>query len=152
MAEAPKKLSGFVTHTQAQAASGAANTSAPKISPNDEVDKKITEQINKAIEGYNDFIMKYMKGGLMQEDEVADSVNNYIRDYMGGGGFTDRKVTDTPTDSLAITNRRFVTLNGATASRPTSPVAGQFYYNVTNDQPEWWNGGAWRTPSSVKGA
>lgn len=66
-----------------------------------------------------------------------------IQNYYATSGFTDRKVTDTPTDSLSVVNRKFVTLNGVTATRPTSSVAGQFFFDTSLGKPVWYSGATW---------
>ena len=66
-----------------------------------------------------------------------------IEKYQRGKGFTQEKLTDTPTDSLSVVNRRFVTLNGATGSRPTSSILGQYYFDTTLGYPVYWNGSTW---------
>ena len=65
-----------------------------------------------------------------QKKEIKEMTTTTIREYNQVAGFTDRKITDTPTDALSVVNRRFVTLNGAIASRPVSSVAtvGQQYF------------------------
>lgn len=54
--------------------------------------------------------------------------------------FTKRIIVDTPTDALQVTNRKYVTLNGVSANRPTASVVGQFYFDTTLNKPLWWNG------------
>lgn len=68
-----------------------------------------------------------------------------VRDYMKSSAFTDRKLTDTPTDSLSVVNRRFVTLNGAVTSRPSSSVAtvGQHYYATDTNIPMTYSSSGW---------
>lgn len=66
-----------------------------------------------------------------------------VQNYMKTSAFTDRKLTDTPTDSLQVVNRRFVTLNGVTGSRPTSSILGQYYFDTTIGYPVYWNGSTW---------
>lgn len=70
-------------------------------------------------------------------------VREVVRKYLASFSFTDRKVTDTPTDALMVVNRKYVNLNGATASRPTSSITGQFYFDTTLGQPVWWSGSTW---------
>lgn len=71
-------------------------------------------------------------------------VQEVVKDYMQSPAFSDRKVTDTPTDALGVVNRKYVTLNGPSAARPTSSVVGQSYLDMTlaagNGKPVWWNG------------
>lgn len=78
----------------------------------------------------------------MTEEQIKKLIDERIKSHQKGTGFSDRKVTDTPTDSLQVVNRKYVTLNGATASRPTSSVLGQFYFDTTLGIPVWWNGTA----------
>lgn len=83
--------------------------------------------------------MKQANKILTEED-----VRNIIQAYLQSGGFTNRKLTDMPTDSLQVTSRKFVTLNGASATRPVGSVVGQFYLDTSlaagNGKPVWWNG------------
>lgn len=56
-------------------------------------------------------------------------------------GFTREKLTDTPTDSLQVVNRKFVTNNGITF--PPSPVTGQQFFSSVTSRPNWYNGTNW---------
>lgn len=80
----------------------------------------------------------------MVNNDFKSSVVSVVKDYIKSTAFTDRKVTDTPTDALSVVNRKYVTLNGASASRPTSSVIGQMYLDTTlasgRGKPVWWNG------------
>lgn len=73
------------------------------------------------------------------------AVINVIQDYSKSGQFTDRKLTDTPTDTLMVVNRKYVTLNGTV--RPTSSVQGQQFIDMTlasgRGKPIYWNGIGW---------
>ncbi len=75
---------------------------------------------------------------------VKDDIIKIIRDYNKSDGFTDRKLTDTPTDALAVVNRKYVTLNGPSSGRPTSSVIGQQYFDTNlasgRGKPIYWNG------------
>lgn len=77
---------------------------------------------------------------ILESGELTRLIDKRIDKLMG---FTARKLTDTPTDALAVVNRKFVTLNGVTASRPTSSILGQFYFDTTLGYPVWWNGSTW---------
>ena len=66
-----------------------------------------------------------------------------VREYMRSQAFTDRKLTDNPTDALSLVNRKYVTLNGATANRPVSSVMGQRYFDTTIGRPVYWSGSTW---------
>lgn len=83
----------------------------------------------------------------MTPDQITKLVDEralkIIKEYMKTSAFTDRKLTDTPTDSLSVVNRKFVTLNGVTASRPTGSILGQSYFDRTLGYPVWWNGSTW---------
>lgn len=73
-------------------------------------------------------------------DRIDERTSRFIRQYLAGPAFTGRKVSDTPTDSLSVVNRQYVTLNGTSANRPTASVIGQFYFDTTLGKPIWWNG------------
>jgi len=151
MADQP--TGGFITQAQSSGGAGGGTSTAPAVtSISETVPKETVDLINKAITQYDGFIKAYLKAGYLQEDFVYDSIYNNVKGFMNGEGFTERKITDTPTDALAITNRKFVTLNGATGSRPSAPVTGQFYYNTTTNKPEWYSGSQWRTPSVMLAA
>ena len=66
----------------------------------------------------------------MNEEDVKRITLETIKTYNKSQGFFERRITDTPTDAFAVVNRKFVTLNGAIASRPKSSVAviGQHYF------------------------
>lgn len=72
-------------------------------------------------------------------------IEGIVADYLKRSAFTDRKLTDTPTDSLEVVNRRYVTLNGAVASRPASSVAtvGQTYLATDTSIPMTYTTAGW---------
>ena len=75
---------------------------------------------------------------------IDERFQKLIKEHEQTTGFTDRKLTDTPTDALQVVNRKYVTLNGLSASRPTSSVIGQQYLDMTlasgRGKPVYWNG------------
>lgn len=66
-----------------------------------------------------------------------------VPEILKGQAYGERKVTDTPTDALMVVNRRFVTLNGTTAQRPTGSITGQMYFDTDDGAPRWWDGTTW---------
>lgn len=82
----------------------------------------------------------------MQDDAFNKKIDERLKEvlpkYLSQGAFTARKLTDTPTDSLQVVNRRFVTLNGSTANRPRGSILGQSYFDTSIGKPTWWNGTA----------
>lgn len=76
-------------------------------------------------------------------DDLDTKIEAGVKKVLGSTGFTARKITDTPTDALQVVNRKFVTANGATASRSTAPVIGQFFFDTSIGKPVWWNGSGW---------
>lgn len=68
------------------------------------------------------------------------AIIDIVQRYMKTAAFTDRKITDTPTDNLAVVNRKFITLNGTSANRPTTSIIGQRYFDTTINKPIYWNG------------
>ncbi len=68
-----------------------------------------------------------------------------ISDYNKTSAFTARTLTDTPTDANAVVPRRYVTMNGSVAGRPTSSVAtvGQFYLDTQSNRPMWYTQAGW---------
>lgn len=82
----------------------------------------------------------------MNEEDVKKIVLQTIREYNKSGAFTDRKTTDTPTDTFALVNRRFVTLSSNLGARPVSSVAvvGQRFFDTTNNVPIWYTTAGWR--------
>lgn len=75
-------------------------------------------------------------------DDFEKKVIDVVKKYQQSGAFTDRKLTDTPTDALSVVSRKYVTLNGTSANRPTSSVIGQRYFDTTLGLPVYWNGTA----------
>lgn len=57
-----------------------------------------------------------------------------------------KRIGDTPTDSLQLVNRKYVTLNGTLALRPASVLAvvGQSYYATDINVPLSYDGTRWR--------
>ena len=80
---------------------------------------------------------------IKQVEEIAKET---FKKLSKSGTFTDRKVTDTPTDSLSLVNRRFVTLSSNIGARPVSSVAvaGQRFFDTTNNIPIWYTVAGWR--------
>lgn len=74
------------------------------------------------------------------ENKIREVALQVIKEYMKSSAFTDRKLTDTPTDSLQVVNRKYVTNNGTSANRPKSSVIGQPYFDTQISRPIWWNG------------
>lgn len=79
----------------------------------------------------------------MNKEQIEQLIKDVMRRELSSGMFTSRKVTDTPNDALEVVNRRFVTRNGITSNRPTNPVTGQFYFDITLGYPVWYNGTNW---------
>lgn len=67
----------------------------------------------------------------MEEKMTEEKVIQIVKDYLNSSAFTDRKLTDTPTDANQVVSRKYVTLNGASANRPTSSVIGQSYFDTS---------------------
>lgn len=83
-----------------------------------------------------------------EENEVQDfnlGVREVVTSYNKGEAFTDRKLTDTPTDALSVVNRKYVTMNGTVANRPTSAAAvvGQPYFATDTGIPMTYSGSGW---------
>ena len=80
---------------------------------------------------------------------IKDTIKKEIPTYMKNAAFTDRKLTDTPTDALAVVNRRYLTNNGTVANRPKSSVAtvGQPYFATDTNIPMIYSSGGWRNGS-----
>ena len=81
-----------------------------------------------------------------QKKEIENIALEVVKGYDVDASFRKRRTIDTPTDSYSITNRRFVTLNGAVASRPRSSVAtvGQPYFATDTFIPMTFDGNDWR--------
>jgi hypothetical protein len=77
---------------------------------------------------------------------IKDTIKKEIPTYMKNAAFTDRKLTDTPTDSLSVVNRKYVTNNGLVANRPKSSVAtvGQTYLATDTNIPMTYSSAGWR--------
>ena len=82
----------------------------------------------------------------MDQKMIDDRIRKLVPEILKTTAFTGRKLTDTPTDSLEVVNRRFVTLNGAVASRPVSSVAvvGQSYFATDTNIPMTYSSSGWR--------
>lgn len=50
-----------------------------------------------------------------------------------------KRIGDTPTESLQLTNRKYVDLNGVTANRPKTRVPAQQYFDTTIGRPIYFN-------------
>lgn len=77
---------------------------------------------------------------------IAEEALKVVRTYMQTSAFTDRKLTDTPTDNLSVVNKRYVTLNGLVANRPSASVAsvGQSYFATDTNIPMIFSSTGWR--------
>ena len=84
------------------------------------------------------------------DDELTKKIKELIRkevpEILKSSAFTNRKLTDTPTDSLSVVNRKYVTNNGTLANRPASSVAtiGQPYFATDTNIPMTWSATGWR--------
>lgn len=65
------------------------------------------------------------------DKRIEEKATEIVKQYLQSNAFTVHKITDTPTDALQVVNRKFVTLNGTSANRPTSSVIGQQYFDTT---------------------
>ncbi len=74
---------------------------------------------------------------------VARELQRLMPKYLQGHAFTARKLTDMPSDANQVVPRRFVTLNGTTAQRPTGSILGQMYFDTDDGAPRGWNGSTW---------
>lgn len=79
------------------------------------------------------------------EKQIDERIKKLVPEILQGSAFTDRKLTDTPTDNNSVVPRKYVTMNGAVASRPVSSVAtiGQFYLATDTLLPMWKAAGGW---------
>lgn len=68
-----------------------------------------------------------------------NSIIEMVKAYLANEAFTHKKITDTPTDANQVVPRKYVNLNGTSANRPTSSIAGQFYYDTTISRPLWFD-------------
>jgi len=60
--------------------------------------------------------------------KFKEAVVKVVKVYLQQNAFTIRKLTDTPTDDLQVTPRKYVNLNGSIASAPVSSIIGQQYF------------------------
>lgn len=83
------------------------------------------------------------------EDELTIKIKEIIKkevpEMLKGSTFTDRKLTDTPTDSLQVVPRKYITNNGSVANRPNSSVAtiGQPYFATDTKIPMRYDSTGW---------
>lgn len=77
--------------------------------------------------------------------KVDERIDRKITDILKSSAFTDRKITDTPTDSLQVVPRKYVTNNGTVANRPKSSVAsvGQPYLATDTSIPMTYTSAGW---------
>lgn len=81
----------------------------------------------------------------MNEEEIKQLVIKTIKEYDLSSAFTHKQVADTPTDALSVVNRKWLTLNGAVASRPVSSIAviGQPYLATDTSIPMTYTAAGW---------
>lgn len=82
-----------------------------------------------------------------QIEQIIDKrVKEILPNYLKSQAFTARKITDTPTDSLQVVSRKYLTLNGTVANRPKSSVAtiGQPYYATDTGIPMTYSSSGWK--------
>lgn len=75
-------------------------------------------------------------------------ITEEVKKQLSGALFTTRKLTDTPTDSLQVVPRKYITRYGTTAQRPTTSVMVEQFYDTTLGKPIWWNGSTWKDASN----
>lgn len=68
----------------------------------------------------------------MNPEDIKQLINDEIDKKLG---FTIQKITDTPTDNLAVTSRKYVNMYGSIVGRPQNSVIGQQYFDTTNGYP-----------------
>jgi len=80
------------------------------------------------------------------DDKMSRQIERAVQRYLKTTAFTDRKLTDTPSDSLQVVPRKYVTNNGTVANRPRSSVAtvGQPYYATDTFIPMTYSTQGWR--------
>ena|SRR3990167_4029994 len=81
------------------------------------------------------------------EKLIEEKIKKVIPVYLKSNAFVDRKVTDTPTDDLQVTPRKYVNMYGSIAGRPQVSVVGQQYFSTDlgypifrNSNNAWVNG------------
>lgn len=81
-----------------------------------------------------------------QQRKDDERIRKVVQEYLQKAGFTQRKLTDTPTDDLMVTNRKYVNLNGTVANRPKSSIAsiGMSYFATDTNIPMTYSAGGWR--------
>lgn len=86
-----------------------------------------------------------MEDNKKLEKLIDERIKLVVASYLKSSAFTDRKLTDSPTDSLQVVNRKFVTLNGSVAGRPNSSVAvlGQSYVATDTGIPMTYTQNGW---------
>lgn len=66
-----------------------------------------------------------------QENEIKKLIQELVKEEIKKQmTFTSRKLTDTPTDNLAVVNRKYVNLYGSILGRPQTSVVGQQYFST----------------------
>lgn len=68
----------------------------------------------------------------MEENDIKKLIEDEVNKQLS---FTVQKITDTPTDTLSVTSRKYVNMYGSIASRPQSSIIGQQYFDTTNGYP-----------------
>lgn len=68
----------------------------------------------------------------IDNDELNKLIDAKIKKLTG---FTARGLTDTPTDNLAVTPRKYVNMYGSILGRPQNSVIGQQYFSTTDGYP-----------------
>lgn len=82
-----------------------------------------------------------------QENKIKQLIEEEVKKQINkANAFTGHRIIDTPTDNLAIVNRKYVTNNGTVANRPKSSVAtiGQPYYATDTFIPMTYSTQGWR--------
>lgn len=83
-----------------------------------------------------------MFGEDEQLNKAIDArVKLLMPNYLESAAFSQRKLTDTPTDDLQVTPRRYVNMYGTTSQRPIGSVAsrGQRFFDTTIGRPVYFN-------------
>ncbi len=68
---------------------------------------------------------------IAQKKKIEDIVDARVRQQLQANLFNARKLTDTPTDDLQVVPRKYVTMNGPSANRPTASIIGQQYFDTS---------------------
>lgn len=88
-----------------------------------------------------------MQDEFFKKIDLQKETNKTVQAYLASTAFSGRKVTDNPVDKNQVVPRGYVTRSFTTATRPTTSILGEFYFDLSQNVTATWNGTFYQDPA-----